>query len=146
MAEPLKIPRLGVSACVWRGAELLLVKRGKPPAEGLWSLPGGHVEWGEALRDAARRELFEETGIVADLDTLAAASDAIQRDGGGAAIYHYAIVTFVGEWRDGEPRAGGDAADARWVAFSDLAALPLAPGIETAVAKAKALRELSGAR
>ena len=74
-------PRLGVSACVWRNGKMLIAKRSKPPFKGVWSLPGGHVELGEGLRDAARRELLEETGVEADLVTIIDVVEAIRRDG-----------------------------------------------------------------
>ena len=80
--QSFQMPRLGVSACVWRDGKVLIARRAKPPLKGVWSLPGGHVEWGEALRDAARRELKEETGIEAELETIVDVADVIRREGG----------------------------------------------------------------
>lgn len=129
MAPPQQFPRLGVSVCLLRGGEVLLVKRARPPALGYWSLPGGHVEWGETLRDAAARELREETGLGADLAALPRVVDAIRLGDDGEVVTHYAIAMFAGRWTGGEPQAGDDAAEVAWVPVADLGRLVLTPGI-----------------
>lgn len=123
-SEPRSLPRLGVSVCLWRAGEVLLVERGKPPNLGLWSLPGGHVEFGEPLRVAAARELFEETALKADIGEVVDVLDIIRRDANGIIERHYAVTVFLATWRDGEPRAGDDAARAAWCRPDAIADLP----------------------
>ena len=136
MRDGLKIPRLGASACVWRGSQVLLVQRGKAPAEGLWSLPGGHVEWGETSRQAAERELQEETGITASLDLRADVFDAIRRDDQGDVQSHYVISVFTGHWISGEARAGDDARAVRWIGLEGLAHLDMTANAAAIIRKA----------
>jgi 8-oxo-dGTP diphosphatase len=128
-------PLLGVSACVWRNDKVLIVQRSKPPFEGLWSLPGGHVEWGESLRAAAARELMEETGVEAELRDLVDVFDAIRRRGEVVEV-HYAIVCFGGRWLRGEATAQDDALAVRWVRLGELAQLAMTEGTAAIIGKA----------
>ena len=118
-------PVIGVSALVRRDGKVLLVRRGRPPAAGLWSLPGGKVEFGERLEAAAIREIREETGI--DIEGLARIdmAEIITRDNAGAVDWHAVLVVFSGRYVGGEVRAGDDAAEARWVTSAGLAELTL---------------------
>lgn len=100
-------------------AEVLLIRRGKPPRLGEWSLPGGRIEWGERACDAALRELTEETGVEAKLLDLVDVVDGLFSSPEGDA--HYLLVDYAARWTGGEPRAGDDAAAAR---FHPLAAVP----------------------
>ena len=127
MAPPAR-PQAGVSVCVVRDGHALLAQRGREPLRGLWSLPGGRIEWGETLHDAALRELAEETAVVADIRMLLDSVDVIQRDQAGAVQYHYVLTTFGAVWRSGEPCAGSDAAAVCWAASDDLDDLPMTPG------------------
>ena len=105
MAEPQRpVPCVGV-VCL-RGREVLLIQRGKPPREGQWSIPGGRMEWGETVTDAALRELREETGVEAELLGLIEVLDHISEHG------HAVLIDFAARWVSGEPVAGDDAADA----------------------------------
>lgn len=107
-------PLIGIGVAVLRGRELLLVRRGNPPSRGAWSLPGGGQELGETAEAAARRELFEETGLrVGDL-RLAACVDSIHHDPAGRVQYHYTIIDFAACWIGGDPRPGGDATETAW--------------------------------
>ena len=142
MADPQQFPRLGASACVWRDGRVLLIQRAKPPITGAWSLPGGHVEAGEAIEDAARRELAEETGVTADLTQFVGLYDLIRRDAAGALTHHYAIACYAGLWRSGEARSASDAAAACWLAPSEFAGLSFAPNVQAAITKAKELLRL----
>ena len=100
---------------------MLLVRRGKPPNAGAWSIPGGAQKLGETAEAGARRELLEEAGLLAGPLVLAAHVDSITRDAGGAVQYHYTILDFAGRWAGGEPRAGGDVTGAVFAPLDGLA-------------------------
>lgn len=115
-------PVLGVSTLVVRGRDILLVRRSRSPLEGLWSLPGGRLEYGEALAFAAARELKEETGIeAANFRRL----DVVELLNPGGEPGHFVLVVFQGDFLSGQPTAGDDAAEARWVSLSECRTLPL---------------------
>jgi ADP-ribose pyrophosphatase YjhB (NUDIX family) len=118
-------PTLGVSTLVMHGGKVLLVKRSREPLRGLWSLPGGHVEAGESLADAALREVREETGIVADKPERIDVVEVIPRDAGGGIAAHFVLVVFRARYVSGEPVAADDAAEARWVNAADLTKLAM---------------------
>jgi len=112
-------PIVGIGVAVLRPGAVLLARRGKPPNEGAWSLPGGAQELGETADAAARRELLEETGLsVGDL-LLAANVDSIHRDPDGRVRYHYTIIDFCARWDGGEPAPGGDMSATIWAAFDE---------------------------
>jgi 8-oxo-dGTP diphosphatase len=119
-------PMVGVGIALLRPpfdgapAAVLLVRRGKPPAMGSWSLPGGAQELGETAEDAARRELAEETGLAAGPLVLAANVDSIHRDPEGRVQFHYTILDFAGWWQAGAPSAGSDVTDAVFAPLDDL--------------------------
>lgn len=108
-------PFVGVGVVVWRGPELLLIQRGKAPRYGSWSLPGGKQKLGETVRDAALREIREETALDVEIAALIDVVDSVTRDEDGRVRYHYTLVDFTAEWRGGEAVAGSDAAGVRWV-------------------------------
>jgi 8-oxo-dGTP diphosphatase len=113
-------PRAGASAAIFRGDAVLLVKRGRGPWRGLWSLPGGHIEPGETARAAAARETEEETGLSVEILGLVDVHDVIQRDAHGALSAHYVLAVFYGRWLSGEPVAASDCRDARFVPTTEL--------------------------
>lgn len=108
------VPAVGV-VCL-RDDEVLLIRRGKPPRMGEWSLPGGRIEPGERAAAAALRELVEETGVTADLVGLLDVVDGVFPEAGR----HYVLIDYLAVWRQGEPVAGDDALDA---AFHPLSAV-----------------------
>lgn len=114
-------PIVGIGVAVLRssgaGGEVLLVRRGQPPNQGAWSLPGGAQELGETAEQAARRELAEETGLSVGDIVLAANVDSIQHDPDGRVRYHYTIIDFAALWTGGVPLAGGDITETAWVSF-----------------------------
>jgi len=138
MAPPAR-PQAGVSICVVRDGRALLARRGREPLRGLWSLPGGRIEWGETLHQAALRELAEETAVEADIRMLLDSVDVIERDRSGSVVYHHVLTTFGAVWRAGEARAGSDAAAVRWVDASGLDELPMTPGTDQLIRRAMAL-------
>ena len=104
---------------------LLLVRRGKAPALGRWSLPGGRVEWAEVLSEALRREVAEETGLEVAPGQLAGLVERILPDEG----FHYVILDYYVAVTGGTLRPGSDVTDARWVLPSELASLELSDGL-----------------
>lgn len=106
-------PRPTAGVVCLRGREVLLIKRGNPPRQGQWSLPGGRIEWGETSEAAALRELKEETGCDGALLGLIDVVDGVMRSREtGEVTRHYIMVDFAVRWTCGEPVAGDDAADA----------------------------------
>jgi 8-oxo-dGTP diphosphatase len=134
MTHAQQFPKLGASACVWKDGKVLLVQRAKPPL-GLWSLPGGHVEFGETAVAAAARELLEESGVVADLTTFIGLYEIILEK----PLFHYAIACYGGVWRSGVAHASSDALEARWLAPAELDSLDFAPNVREAIARARTL-------
>ena len=137
-----QFPRLGVSACVWRGPEVLIIQRARPPLAGIWSLPGGHVEPGEAALDAAHRELLEETGVTARLEHLVGLYDVIGRDTEGQVTLHYAIACYAGLWTGGEAKAASDALSVKWADPARLGGLAFTPKVREAIERAMKLLTL----
>jgi len=122
-------PILAASVAVLREGRILLAARGKPPSEGLFSLPGGMVEIGETLGEAALRELREEVGVEAELIGLIAPVEFIERDAEGHIKHHVVIAAHAARWVSGEPQTGPEAKEIRWVTERDIADLPLTPGL-----------------
>jgi 8-oxo-dGTP diphosphatase len=118
-------PIVGVGVVVWRGEQVLLVRRGKPPRVGHWSLPGGAQQLGETVADAARREVMEEAGLEVTLGDIVATIDLIERDQDNRIRYHYTLIDFVAEAPRATLRPGSDAADARWFSVAEIEALGL---------------------
>src|SRR3990170_4943589 len=98
-------PQSCVSVCVIRDGQALLAQRSRQPLEGLWSLPGGRIEWGETLHEAALRELAEETSVEAEIRMLLDSVDVIRRDSENHVVDHYVLTTFGAVWRAGQPVA-----------------------------------------
>ncbi len=118
-------PMVGVGVVVWRGEDVLLIQRGKPPRAGTWSIPGGMQELGETVRETAVREIREETGIEITVTELIDVIDTITHDDSDRVRMHYTLVDFSAEWRAGEAVAGSDAAGVRWIHPDDLGPLGL---------------------
>lgn len=114
---------MAVGAFVFHKNRILLVKRGDPPAIRKWAIPGGSVELGETLQEAAEREILEETGITIHARTPAFTFDVIDRDEMGRIRFHYVIVDLMADYISGELRAGDDALDVCWASSSDIESL-----------------------
>ncbi len=121
--------------------QLLLIQRGRPPAVGKWSVPGGKVELGESLETAALRELREETGLSCTLGPVVEVLDRVVRGPDGAIQFHYVILDFLGSHPAGTLQAASDCLDARFVALSELRKLELTDGLEEVVTRARRLRD-----
>jgi 8-oxo-dGTP diphosphatase len=120
-------PILGVSVLVRHRSQVLLVRRGRPPLQNMWALPGGKVGLGESLADAATREVMEETGIAVTALRQIHFAEIIDRGSDGAVRTHHVLVVFRGDAEVTPPKAAGDAADARWVDLAEAERLPLTP-------------------
>ena len=119
MASPLPAPVPCVGVVCLRGDAVLLIRRGRPPRQGEWSLPGGRIEPGERAVDAALRELREETGVEAEITSLIDVVDGLFPEAGR----HYVLIDYAARWLSGEPVAGDDAVEARFVALDEVEAL-----------------------
>jgi ADP-ribose pyrophosphatase YjhB (NUDIX family) len=132
------IPGVGVVAL--KDSSVLLIRRGREPRRGEWSIPGGGVEVGERVADAAIREFREECGGEVELRALVDVVDIFARDDDDRVRFHYIVTDYWGEWKSGELRAGSDVMDARWVPLADIDAYSLPPWTRAVIEKAAALR------
>ncbi len=121
-----KFPLVGVGAIISQDNQVILVRRGKEPSKGDWSIPGGLVDLGETLRDAVIREALEETGLEVEPTELVEVAERIFRDDLGRVKYHYVLADFLCRVRKGNLVAGSDALDARWFHPDELPGLDLA--------------------
>jgi 8-oxo-dGTP diphosphatase len=129
MSIPSQSPTRAASACVWRDGQLLLIKR----REGVWAFPGGRLEPDETPIDAAHRELFEETGVKADLQQLVGQFDITAKHG------HFLISCYTGFYLSGDAEARSDAVESRWFLPSQTKGLLMAPHIHDAMMSAQHL-------
>ncbi len=113
------VPAVGVVA-ISSSDRILMIKRGKPPAMGLWSVPGGSIELGETVYQAAYREVLEETGLQCKPYRICDAVDAIYRDKNGRVRFHYVILYVAASCEELIPVAGDDAVEARWLSLDDI--------------------------
>ncbi|MBV7483697.1 NUDIX hydrolase [Bordetella sp. BOR01] len=119
-------PIAATIAAVVRDGHVLLVRRAHAPDAGRWAFPGGKVELGETVREAAMRELYEETCVRAQALQVFDARDVYDRGAQGELSRHYILIAVLCRWIDGEPAAGDDALDARWFPIGKLASQDLA--------------------
>lgn len=129
-------PYLAVSAVVVRDGEFLAVRRARPPMQGLFTLPGGVVEPGESLAEAACREVREETGLITEAVALTGYREVITRDDAGRVQRHFVILTFAARWVAGEPRLNEELLEARWMRPAGLRELSTTEGLAEIVAAA----------
>lgn len=129
-------PILAASTAVVREGRVLVAARANAPGAGLYSLPGGLVELGETLVEAAARELDEEVGVLAEPIGICGHRDIIMRDGEGRVERHFVVVVHAARWLAGEGRLSPEASDIRWVTLQELGALPTTDGLAEIVARA----------
>ena len=134
-------PFVGVGAVVFKDDTVLLIKRGRPPRQGNWSLPGGLQEVGETFFATAAREVSEETGLTVEIIELVDVVDSITNDDQARTQYHYTLVDVRAEWRAGEPVAADDAEAVTWAALDGLAPFDLCSETERVIRLAQAQRE-----
>jgi ADP-ribose pyrophosphatase YjhB (NUDIX family) len=132
---------VGVGAIVFHGDRVLLVQRGREPAKGQWSLPGGLVEVGETLERAVRREVAEETGLDVRVGNLVTVLDRVILDEKQSVQYHYVLLDFLCHYTDGDLTSGTDAADCRFVPVNDLPKYPLTEGTESVIRRAYTIKD-----
>jgi len=113
-------PVPAAAGVVFRGDDVLLVKRGHAPNRGRWSVPGGAVEDGETVEGAVAREVLEETSVRVRPIRVLAVVDLVERDDGGRIRFHYATVQVLCEYVEGEPMPDSDAENARWIPVREL--------------------------
>jgi ADP-ribose pyrophosphatase YjhB (NUDIX family) len=133
-------PRVGVGAIVLHQGRVLLVKRGRAPALGLWSVPGGLVDLGETTVDAARREVEEECGLKVRIAGLVGILDRVTRDADGRVRYHWVLVDYLAFPESNDTiTAGSDAAEVRWVTIDEVERLPITEGLVDMIRRAAVL-------
>ena len=126
-------PQLAVSAAIFRGDKIMLVRRARPPAKGFYSLPGGRVEFGESLHAALHREVAEETALKIDIIGLAGWHEVLPGSTGSG---HFLIMSFAARWTFGEPVLNEELDDLRWLAPDALGALNLTDGLADVIRSA----------
>lgn len=114
-------PIVGTGVAIVDGDEILLVRRANEPNKGMWAVPGGKVEFGETLAEAATREVKEETGLLVQLDEIVWVGESMSED------HHIVLIDFLGQAVGGELRAADDATETRWVAIEDAYEMELTP-------------------
>jgi 8-oxo-dGTP diphosphatase len=129
-------PQLAVSAAIFRGDKILLVRRARSPAKGFYSLPGGRVEFGEALQVALLREVDEETALKIEIVGLAGWREVLPQAAGSG---HYLIMSFAARWVAGEPVLNDELDDFKWLAPDGLGDLRSTPGLQPVIQSARQL-------
>jgi len=132
-------PRVAVGAVVLDGERVLLARRGRPPGQGKWSIPGGLVHLGERIEEALVREIEEESGLRVRLLGLCGVIDRVVREQ-DTVRYHYVIIDYVAESMGGRLQAGSDAAEVRWVNVDDLGQYDTTDGLADMIHRARALQ------
>ncbi len=136
---PDRHPIPGVGVAVVSGDDILLVRRGRAPRAGLWAIPGGKVEYGETLHDAARREVMEETGILCEIGPVVWVGESIGE--GDPPDHHFTLTDFLGKPMGGDLVAGDDAAETRWVPLAAVHELPLTATMGALIVNVRKLLE-----
>jgi ADP-ribose pyrophosphatase YjhB (NUDIX family) len=134
-------PFLAASVAVLRDDRVLVAVRGRGAMAGRYSLPGGLVEPGETLAQAALRELREEVAVEAKILGFLDHAEVIERDEDARVRYHFVVCAHAARWVRGEPQVGAEALEVRWVSSGELAGLPTTPGLERILRKAFLMNE-----
>ena len=137
-------PFLAVSAAILHDGKVLVVRRARNPAGGLYSLPGGVVEAGETLAEAVKREVDEETSLTIEPVALAGYREVVARDAEDKVERHFVILPFAARWIAGEPKLNEELSEWLWVDPAEVASMPTTPGLAEIVANA--VEQLKAAR
>lgn len=137
-------PVVAVGGIVVKDGRVLLIRRGKEPSYGLWSIPGGAVNLGEELRAATRREVREECGIEIDVTDMVEVLDRVVRDSDDRIQYHYVLIDYLARWASGEPAPSSDVLEARWVAPDDLSRYQMTRGTADVIRRMLAAGKQAG--
>jgi 8-oxo-dGTP diphosphatase len=129
-------PIVAVSALIIRDGSILLVKRANEPNKGKWSLPGGKLELGETVRQAAEREALEECSVRVMADHIFEVTDHIIHDDAGRVKYHYVLIDLIARYISGEARAQSDAAECRWFTIKELDKLDTTAQLRSVIMRA----------
>jgi len=129
-------PYLAVSAAIIRAGKVLVVRRARQPAQSLYTFPGGAVEVGETLNDAAIREVREETSLAIEPVALAGHREVISRDAQGRVERHFLILCLAAHWRSGDVKLSEELDDARWVTLAEISGLRTTDGLADIAAAA----------
>jgi len=129
-------PISSVAACVFKGNNILVIKRAQPPSQGLWSVPGGMVELGETIQETAKREIYEECGIEIDVGEVFHVANLIVPDEKGLVRFHYVITYILADYVSGIARPSSDASDIQWVTYEQLNNLDMSPVVRENMVKA----------
>ena len=132
-------PFLAVSAAIFRAGKVLLVRRARPPATGVWTLPGGVVEVGETLMEAVVREVTEETSLTVEPLALAGHRNVVVRDADGRVARHFVVLPFAARWIAGEFSPSEELAEAQWADPGAVAGLKTTEGLAEVIANAERL-------
>ena len=141
-----RAPIPSVHAIILRGDSVLLVRRAHPPSQGRWSVPGGGIELGETISQAAEREVREECGIQIRAGPIIDVADNIVRDRSGRVQFHYVVIYVQARYVYGEICPASDAADVRWAGCEELETLDMHPAARQTIRRAYAMRDREGER
>ena len=138
-------PVPAVIAVVIHEGRALLVRRANPPDAGLWGFPGGKIDFGETVADAATRELLEETGVTGEAQDVITTLDILVPSDDGGIRQHYILIAVRCRWLSGTPQAGDDALEARWFPIDELdpATLPMSADVDAIARQADAMNRLA---
>jgi len=129
------VPRVGVGVVIFKKDQIVLVQRQNHPAQGEWSIPGGLVNIGETVRQAAQREIREECSLEIDNLEILDVFEYIENKN-DSVKYHFIVLDYVADWKSGKLKAGSDAPQAQWVSVSDLDQISMKPQLKKMLTKA----------
>jgi 8-oxo-dGTP diphosphatase len=131
-----QLPMVAAHALVFKEERVLLVKRSKEPSKGRWSIPGGRIELGETIYEAAKREVLEECSVEIEIERILDVADSIIRDEEGHIQYHFVLIYLLARYKGGDIKARSDAKEARWVTYGGLAELDVHPQLRAVLMQA----------